>query len=157
MEVPESELGTLWEEQDLVNQQTDMLLKAINVEIVGEKTVNGVECYEVTIEPDMEQLLALVGEQMGDFMAEDMDASEMNEAIDMIKDFSVKQWYDKTTCLPVRSEIEMSMIDEGENTEMNIAMEMNTKYSNINKSVSIEIPDAAKNAADMGEWSEMMQ
>ncbi|MDD5093442.1 MAG: hypothetical protein PHV74_03560 [Dehalococcoidia bacterium] len=156
MDVPDSELGAVWEEQNWVNQQTDMLLKAFNFEVVGEKTVNGVACYEVTMEPDMMQLLGLLGEQLGDFMPEDMDASEMSEAMEMFKDFSVRQWYDKKTFLPVRSEIEMNLMDEEENIEMNIAMEMNIKYTSINQPVSIDLPNAAKNAVNMGEWSEAM-
>lgn len=156
MAIPESQWGTVWDEQNIMNQQTDLLLNAYNIEIVGEKTVNGVKCYEVTMEPDMKQVMALFGEQMGDYMPEEMDPSEMEEAMDMIKNLSIRQWYDKETFLPVRAEISLSFEDEGEDISMDMNMEMNMKYSKINKPVTIELPKEAEDAVNLGEWSETL-
>lgn len=154
MAIPESEWGTVWEQQDIMNQQTDLLLSAYNVEIVGEKTVNGVKCYEVTMEPDLKQVMELFGAQMGDYMPDEMDASDIEEAMDMIKNLSIRQWYDKETFLPVRAEMSLSFEDEGENTTVDMSMEMNMKYSRVNKPVTIELPEEAKGAVNLGEWSE---
>ncbi|MBM3133043.1 MAG: hypothetical protein FJZ95_08440 [Chloroflexi bacterium] len=156
MGIPESQWEMAWDEQDWLNQQTDLLLKAYNVELIGEKTVNGVECYEVTMEPDMKQVFDIFGQQMGDFMPEGTDPSEFDDALDMFKSISIRQWYDKETFFPVRAEMSMSLEDEGEEVNMDMTMEMNMKYTNINKSVSIKLPDEAEDAVDMGEWSEVM-
>lgn len=156
MAIPESEWGTAWEQQNMMNQQTDLLLNAYDVEIVGEKTVNGVKCYEVTMEPDLKQVMELFGEQLGDYMPDEMDASEIEEAMEMIKNLSIRQWYDKETFLPVRAEMSLSFEDEGENTTVDMSMEMNMKYSRVNKPVTIELPEEAKDAVNLGEWTDTM-
>ncbi len=153
MEIPEDEYSgfeDIWESQNLTSQQEDLLFEAAEVNILGERKVNGVDCYEISIVPNMEQLFDLMMSQdMSGYLSEDFDTSEMDEALELLDDFSIVYWYDKSTFLPVKMDIEMTMSDEEENLDMALDMEVNMKYSNVNKSVTIKLPSDAKNAVDM--------
>ncbi len=155
MEMP---LGT-WESQDMVSQQTE-LLESAELEISDGGNVNGASCYKVKMTPDMLELFNSLmsqpgmGEGLGvDPLPEGMDASEL---ADMIKDFSVTQWYAKDTFFPMKAEIEMEMVITAEDMgvpgeegsmDMNISMTMN--FKDYNKSVSIKLPSEANEAMDM--------
>ena len=153
MDVMEDEYSgfeDIWESQNLTSQQEDLLFEAAEVNILGERKVNGVDCYEVSIVPDMEQLFDLMMSQdMSGSLSEDFNYSEMDEALEILEEYSITYWYDKSTFLPVKMDIEMTMSDEEEGLDMSIDMEVNMKYSNVNKSVTIKLPSDAKDAVDM--------
>ncbi len=154
MEMP----GT-WESQDMVSQQTE-LLEAAELSISDGGKVNGASCYKVKMTPDMAKLYDIMLQQPGlggglgaGDLPEDMDMSEL---MDIIKDFSVVQWYAKDTFYPMKAEMEMNMVispeemgmpEEEGTMEMDMAMTMN--FKDYDKSVSINLPDEAKGAMDM--------
>lgn len=153
MEIPEDEYSgfeDIWESQNLTSEQEDLLFEASEVNILGEEKVNGVNCYKVSIVPNMEQLFDLMTSQdMSGYLSEDFDTSEMDEALEILDDYSIIYWYDKSTFLPVKMDIEMTMSDEEEDIDMSIDMEINMKYTNLNKPVTIKLPSDAKDAVDM--------
>jgi hypothetical protein len=153
MEIPKDEYSgfeDIWESQNLTSEQEDLLFEASEVNILGEEKVNGVNCYKVSIVPNMEQLFDLMMSQdMSGYLSEDLYYSDMDEALEILDDFSIIYWYDKSTFLPVKMDIEMTMFDEEEGLDMSIDMEVNMKYTNFNKPVTIKLPSDAKDAVDM--------
>ncbi|MFO8102270.1 MAG: DUF6612 family protein [Dehalococcoidia bacterium] len=160
MEVPGS-----WDEQDMIAQQID-LLESAELEISDGGKVNGESCYKVKMTPDMRELFESVmsqpgmGGEMGvGTLPEDMDISEF---ADMVKDFSVTQWYAKDTFFPMKAEIEMNMVMTaadmgmaGGDGSMDMDMSMTMNFKDYNKSVSIELPAEAEGAMDMSESMDM--
>lgn len=156
MEMP----GT-WEQRDMVSQQTD-LLEAAKLNISDGGKVNGVSTYKVEMTPSMRDLYNILMSQQG--ISEGVGAGslpsdmEMEEIADMIKDFSVVQWYDKDTYFPMKAELSMTMemTDDmmgmgGGSGEMDMDMSMTINFKDYNESVSISLPSDAKNATDMSD------
>lgn len=150
MRLSADEYGSYWEQQDWLGQQTDLLLDAFDVEILGKGKVNGIDCYEIRINPDMEQLFEIMI-QDGLMGSGEVDPLDMEEATDAITDFSVKQWYAVDTFLPIKSEMHMAMVDEETGADIDMNMVMNMKYSKVNEPVTIVLPPEAKEAVDMSD------
>ena len=152
MEIPEDEYSgfeDIWESQNLTSQQEDLLLEASEVKILGERKVNGVDCYEVSIVPNMDQLLDMMMDQdTSGYLAEDLYYSDTDEVMELSEDYSITYWYDKNTFQPVKMDIEMTMSDDA-GMDMSMDMEINMKHLSFNKPVSINLPSGAKNAMDM--------
>ncbi|HWQ18834.1 MAG TPA: DUF6612 family protein [Methanotrichaceae archaeon] len=62
LQVPESDL--LWQQQNMVAQQSE-LLNASTITVAGSETVNGLDCYKVTVVPDINVYAAILSQQMG--------------------------------------------------------------------------------------------
>ncbi|NQT72573.1 MAG: hypothetical protein HQ553_07355 [Chloroflexi bacterium] len=153
MEIPEDEYSgfeDIWESLSLTSQQEELLWEAAEINILGERKVNGVNCYEVSIVPNTEQFFDIMTTQnMSVYLSEDFDASDMDKALELIDDYSITYWYDKSTFQPVKMDIEMTMSDEEEDMDISINEEIYMKYTNLNKSVTIKLPSDAKDAVDM--------
>ncbi len=157
--------GNTWEDQDMVAQQTDLLEHA-DLSISNGGKVNGEDTYKVVIVPkDLRSLYESMGSSLG--MTEGLGTGlpsdiDMDEFEDMIKDFSVTQWYAKDTYFPMKAEMDITMVMtsdaagmEGMGGDMNMEMEMTINFKDYNKSVSIELPNDARNAPDMGGLMDM--
>ncbi len=155
------EIPGAWEQQDMVSQQTE-LLKAAQIEISDGGNVNGASCYKVEMTPNMRDFFEMMMQQQGvsdslggSALPADMD---MEEIADMIKDFSVTQWYAKDTLFPMRAEMTMDIVMTPEMMDMpeeqgTMKMDMTTNmdFKNYNEAVSITLPAAANNAMDMSD------
>jgi len=62
LQVPEA--GLLWEQQNMVLQQSE-LLNASTITVAGSETVNGQDCWKVTVVPDINVYAAILSQQMG--------------------------------------------------------------------------------------------
>lgn len=155
------EMPGAWDQQDMVSQQTD-LLEAAKLDISDGGKVNGASTYKVEMTPSMRDLYEIMMSSQGiseglggTTMPTDM---EMEEIADMIKDFSVVQWYAKDTYFPMKAEMSMKMemtddimgmgVGSG---EMDMDMSMTINFKDYNESVSITLPSDAKNAIDMSD------
>lgn len=94
----------LWEEQDIVSQQLDILV-GVEVELVGTQTVAGTECYVLDVTPDMDELaelMALSGAEEG--------PSPGVDYAEVITEFSVRQWVATDTYFTRKLDIDVSMV-----------------------------------------------
>lgn len=129
----------IWETQDFVKSQRD-LMKDIEVKLCGSENVNGVDCYILEMKPDKDEILQLLGQQMGDISG--ISSTEMSE---MIKSIELKEWIAKDTFLVRRTVTDMQMETEGKT--LNIEVTLNVY--DYNKAMNIELPEEAKNAQDI--------
>lgn len=128
----------LWEEQDIVSQQLDILLDS-EVELVGTQTVGGTECYVLDVAPDLAKLWDWA--QMQEWMEEDTGF----DPEDVISEFSVRQWIATDTYFPVKAVIEMTMTIESQTIDMTMTMLM----YDFNEPVSIVLPPEAEDAVEV--------
>jgi hypothetical protein len=130
----------MWEEQDLGGQQFDLLEESVTVELLGIETVSGIECYKVSVNPDMNELWNWAMSQEG------MDDMDMGYDVEeMIDDFTLIAWVAKDTFYTVKTYIDMTMTVEGETTSMIMTM---TLYA-FNNPVYISLPAEAADAVEM--------
>jgi len=88
MRMPEG----MWEQQDQVQQQVDLLKAADEVNYLGTENVNGVECYVVEIVPDLDSVRQMMEQMQGQMPAMgDLDLSGMDLG-QMVKQVSMTQY-----------------------------------------------------------------
>ncbi len=143
----------LWQQQLAVEQQIELLETAVDISYDGTATLNGVECYVFKIEPDMEEIDALLTEELSglgfDFSGVDLS--------DFYKEIVVKEWLAKDSYLVMKSEfkavVEISAEEVGATADdfdkMNMDIEMNMNFYDYNQPVSIILPDEALNAEEV--------
>lgn len=133
----------LWEkQQSSLMQYEELLNNTIEVNIIGEETVNGVACWKLDIKPDMEKILdwyqTAMSDELGD-LPDDMDLSKM------FKDVKLKLWIAKDTYNTVKCDMTMSMEIEGSVMEVSMIM----TQSKFNQPVTITLPAAAASATEV--------
>lgn len=144
----------MWQQQDMVGQNLELLATAFEVNYKGTETVSGVECYVFEIEPDLDLLNAVLSQQ-----ATGLDILELSE-LDFgmfYKDLTVKQWLAKDSYHLMRVEIELVMEmapdDFGATSEdfdeMTVEVGMTMRFYDYNQSFTIELPEAALEAEDV--------
>jgi len=168
MAIPQQE--DFWVSQDMISQQTQ-LLEASDLKISDGGRVNGIDCYKVEMTPDMLTLYeAMMGQPgmtqgMGSGLPEDINIVDL---MDMIRDFSVTQWYAKDTFYPVKADMYMEMVLTSRNAaailgddadmfsgEMEMIIDMTLGFTDHNKPVTIELPAEASSAIDMSGMIDM--
>ena len=169
-EVPVGDLAL----QDLVKQQAE-LLEASEIEILGKEKVNGVDCWVVSMVPNIDKLVeiltqqpimsqgmpgGLAPEEMPQGMMEGMMKGMLEEILGKaITNMSIKQWYAKDTFFPMKLEMQMTIEISSEDLpipitveeEFEIKMDMNLAMlaHGFNEPVSIRLPPEAENAPEM--------
>jgi hypothetical protein len=136
----------LWEQQQSSLMQYEELLKnTIEVNVIGEETVNGVACWKLDIKPDMGKILdwyqTAMSDELGD-LPDDMDFSKM------FKDVKLKMWIAKDTFYTIKCDMTMSMEIEGSV----MAISMTADYSKFNQPVTITLPAAAASATEISSY-----
>jgi len=135
----------------------EVYLNASEVTVTGSETVGGIDCYVLQVTPNIEQTIEYLWPlsiyQL--YPAEIMLGWEQPAAygaspMEMLRDYSVKQWIAKDTYFIVKAEIDidyrMVMIG-GSEVETHIATRL--FYDSYNQPVSIELPEEADNAPEM--------
>jgi len=155
-ELPEEYL----EQADLLELPIE-LLEAFEVEVTGSEKVDGIECYVLEINPDMEQLWQM-------FETTELEMADIPEDFEghldeMFRSFSVRQWIAKDTYLLTKQEIEMTMEftpetmgfpeEEGEAA---IDLFITLLFYDYNQPVSIELPPGAEDAMDIMDFMDYM-
>lgn len=149
-----------WEQADLLELPIE-LLEAFEVEVTGSEKVDGIDCYVLEINPDMEQLWQM-------FETTELEMADIPEDLEghldeMFRSFSVRQWIAKDTYLLTKQEIEMTMEftpeamgfpeEEGEAA---IDLFITLLFYDYNQPVSIELPPEAENAMDIMDFMDYM-
>lgn len=145
----------LWEEQNLLEQQMQLLTAPVETNLMGTEEVSGTACYVVEITPNMETFSNWLSQQQAAGM-EDMDWEELDLA-DLFKELSYKCWIAKDGYLLMKAEIYLLMeitpkdveAAEGEFEKMTMDMNMEMKLYDYNQKVSIELPPEASGATEM--------
>jgi len=141
----------LWEKQNQMEQQVDFLRSAVKIDIIGQETVNGIDCYILDIQPDMVALFEWYESQQQELTSK-IDYSQLDIGR-MFKDFSLKEWVAKDTFLPVKNDISMELEFtagdiglENQTAGMTAEMQAQVYYYDINEPVTITLPRAALDA-----------
>lgn len=144
----------LWDQQNQLSLQLDLLKTAVQVTSLPDETVNGVDCYVLSVQPNISALASLISSEISQ-----SSASSQIPNIDfskMIKNVSATEWVSKTDYLPAKTDIQITMdiqaSDIGVPTttfgEMTTNMSSQVTYTNYNKPVSITLPPDAANATE---------
>jgi hypothetical protein len=145
----------MWEMQNQIEPQIEMLQSAVEVNLLGSEDVNGTPCYVVEIIPSMEALSDLLAQQQTPGM-EDLDFGELN-LTDLFEKMSIIEWVAKDSYLLMKSEINMLMelsaedvgATQGDFEKMTMDMNMEMILYDYNQAVSIELPQEALKALEM--------
>lgn len=132
------------------------LLDAVEVNLIGSETIDGIDCYVLELIPDVDQLWQLAMQQSdigGQGMLPSIDDELLSE---MFQDFSVKYWVAKDTYLLAKAIIDWTMEltpeamgypDEEGVVNMDVSIIM-LAYG-YNEPVSIVLPPEAEDAEEM--------
>jgi hypothetical protein len=132
----------LYEQQRDSMMWSETLLKdAIEVDVVGEETVNGIACWKLDIQPDWERLFDWAQSEMSDIIGDLPSGLDFEQ---MFKDVDMTMWVAKDTYYNVRVDMAMTMDIDG--VELDVSGTMN--YSDFNQPVTIILPAEASEAID---------
>lgn len=139
------DMGEIWEEEDIAGQQLELMAEYVSVALLGSENVNGIDCYKLSVIPDLEELWDWYMTQEG-VEGEGLEF-DAGEAID---DFDITVWVAKDTNYIVKTDIEMKMTIEGESVDMTMSM----LFWDHNEPVYISLPAEAADAEewDLSEW-----
>ena len=130
----------MWEEEDQIAGQLDILEQYVDVKILGTEQVTGSECYVVEVIPDLQALWDWAMEEEG------MEGFDIDVDIEeMIKEFTFRVWIEKGTFYMTQSSVDMVMEILGQKMSM---VETITLYD-INEPVSIYLPYEAQDAVEL--------
>ena len=139
---------------NMVDQQLEPLESAVETELLRYEEVDGVECYVLSIVPDMEELMQWVSQQQGS--TQNVDWQDIAMVTDAFKKLTYICYITKDTSMLKRIVIEMEMeftpeqagvsASDFDTTTMIIDMDM--KLYDYNEPFSIDLPDEAENAIE---------
>jgi hypothetical protein len=143
----------MWAEQDIMAQQLN-ILSDVEVEFLGNETVDGTGCYVLDVTPDMEKLgalMQLMGAEEG--LPPDLDLE------DVITDFSVRYWIAADTYFTLKVSEDITMVFTPESFgippelvgefDATAHMAITITMHHINEPVSIELPPEAEEAEEV--------
>ncbi|MBN1161407.1 MAG: hypothetical protein JXA17_05630 [Dehalococcoidales bacterium] len=142
---------------NMVDQQLGPLESAVELELLRYEDVDGVECYVISIVPDMEDLMEWVAQQQGS--TQDLDWEEMAMVTDALKKLNYVCYITKDTSMLRRIVIEMEMKFTAEQAgasandfdTMTMIINMDMKMRDYNEPLSIDLPDEAQDAMDVSD------
>lgn len=130
------------------------LVKASKIEKISEEKVEGIDCYAVKVEPDIEELWKIVQQLL--MMPEQM-LENLSGLREMLKSGVFKQWLSKDDYLPIKEQIIIEIGSENvihtvhkeEKMDLTLKINISIVYHNYKEKVSIELPYEAKNAVEV--------
>jgi len=149
LKVPDPE--SIWASQNMAAQQV-ALLNISQLEVTGSENVDGQDCYNVKVTPDINAYAAVLSEQMGSSMPlAYMNLTELYErgTVDWTS------WISKDGSLLKKNDIRMSLAitpetlgltNESGDFQMNVDLQTQTLFRNYNQPVSIVLPEDARGA-----------
>jgi len=149
LQVPNA--SQLWGQQNMVLQQSD-LLNASRMTMAGSETVNGQDCYKVTVVPDINVYAAILSQQMGS----SLPLADMN-LTELFKNSTVEwtSWITRDTNHLAKNDIKMAFTitpeimgisPVGANFEMKVNLQAKMLFRDFDKPMNITLPDNATNA-----------
>jgi hypothetical protein len=149
-----------WQSLASDNFQT-ALLTSVEAEYLKEEKVGGVTCYVLDLTPDVSQLQAMLQGMLEEESLTPGEDVQLPNLESFVTNLSFKVWIAKDTSYVTKIEIVLSVHitpealgEEANGDVFDITLNMTMEASNFNQSVSIELPDEAKNA-DEGEGFEL--
>jgi hypothetical protein len=146
----------LWTQQSRMTSMTEFLKSPLNVEQLGSENIRGIDCYVLSITPDMKSIYEWMAGQT--FAGQSgMDPANLNMS-PSTGDFKIKEWISKTDYLVTRQQIGIKFnVSKGSTTtapsgtQNKIAMDMSAllDYYDYGKPVVIQLPPEALNAQEM--------
>ncbi len=144
----------VWQQQDQVGQYVELLATAVEVDYKGTETVNGVECYVFEIEPDMDSLTEILGQETSSLGILGLGGLDLGE---LYQELSVKEWLAKDSYLLQRAEIELVMEIRpgdvgatGDDFEkMTIYIEMTMRFYDYDQPFTVVLPPEALAAEEV--------
>ncbi|MDY6779182.1 MAG: DUF6612 family protein [Halobacteria archaeon] len=141
----EGELSEGWKELNVLEIQ-EKLLSISEVNYSGRDTINGMETYVLSIEPDPQKIKDIITSQLSG------SQTSLNADSIKVSDVSVKQWISKDGNYPVKLRIQLLMtadvssLDSGGSGSRRASIDtsMTVSLADINKPVNIQVPSAAK-------------
>ena len=159
-QVEDVSAGT-WESMHYWEHHVDLLQKS-EIELLGTEKVNNIDCYAVQLSPDMAEFLKmmLAEQQLGQqFSEEEIDivTTMLSSLFVRFMDISAKEWIDKDTHLPRKTEMIMDIyISPDEFMELGLIIlagyeftlgtNINLVMESYNEPLSIVLPPEAQEA-----------
>lgn len=159
-QVEDLSAGT-WESMHYWEHHVDLLQKS-EIELLGTEKVNNIDCYAVQLSPDMAEFLKmmLAEQQLGQqFSEEEIDivTTMLSSLFVRFMDISAKEWIDKDTHLPRKTEMIMDIyISPDEFMELGLIVlagyeftlgtNINLVMESYNEPLSIVLPPEAQEA-----------
>jgi hypothetical protein len=150
-----------WESMHYWEHHVDLLQKS-KIELLGTEKVNDIDCYAMQLSPDMAEFLKmmLAEQQLGQqFSEEEIDiiTTALSRFFVSFMDLSAKEWVDKDTYLPRKTEMIMDIyISPDEFMELGLVVlagyeftlgtNINLVVESYNEPLSIVLPPEAQEA-----------
>ena len=150
-----------WESMHYWEHHVDLLQKS-KIELLGKEKVNDIDCYAMQLSPDMAEFLKmmLAEQQLGQqFSEEEIDiiTTALSRFFVSFMDLSAKEWIDKDTYLPRKTEMIMDIyISPDEFMELGLVVlagyeftlgtNINLVVESYNEPLSIVLPPEAQEA-----------
>jgi hypothetical protein len=144
----------MWEQQNQIEQQIELLRSAVKVTSQPDQTVDGTDCYVFEVVPSVEALGELLSQQTSGMSG--LDYSQLDLA-DLFEEMSVKEWIAKDNYQVLKTEVFMRMqmrpedvgATEADFDKMVMDMNMTMRLYDYNQQVSIVLPPEALEAEEM--------
>lgn len=138
---------------DVVKQQMRILDSPTDIQNEGSETINGSDCYKLSVIPDMDAVVNYLNSQQSG-----TDYSQILDFKDALKSCSILCWVGKDNNLLMRVSIsinvEYSLQQVGFSTnpddQATTDIVMDLTMNNINEPFSVTLPPEANSAADQG-------
>jgi hypothetical protein len=144
----------MWQQQNQLDQQIEMLKTAIKVESLGEEVVDGTNCYVLSVTPDMAALAGFLASELQ--QGASADILKNVDLGKMFKSATVKEWVSKKDYLPLKVDMSMSLEMSPEDvgatssdfTKLTLDMTVLGTYADYNQPVTITLPAGAASAKE---------
>jgi hypothetical protein len=132
-----------WSSYDQMQMQVD-LLNFAKVERLPDESVDGKDCYVLKIIPDIDKFFETMMAQQG----VSTELSETTFLSDMMDDYTIKIYTEKSTDYIIKSYQELSMDMSFGGMSMSMDMQNSIVFSDYNQPVNINLPEDALNAVE---------
>jgi hypothetical protein len=142
-----------WMSGDELSKQTELLKTAQKVSLVGTEKMDGIDCYILQIDADMEMVKDWLLSQKG--LLSGLDLSTLNSQC--YKSFTSKQWIAKDSFLPMKT-VQDTVIEilpgNSGSTDDDFEKEIYETHAEMklfdhNKPMTIELPPEAQSAQEL--------
>jgi hypothetical protein len=147
----------MWEQQNQLVQQAEMLDNSDSVKYLGEEDIDDVQCYVVELKPSAESIEKLLS-QLDVPVASDFTDVKMDLG-SLIQEMVIKQWVAKDSYLFIKTQEHMAMeltpqdigLSANEFKKMRIVADIEMVFYDYDEPVSIELPVGALDATEISE------
>jgi hypothetical protein len=149
LQIPDASL--LWAQQNMVAQQSE-LINASKITVAGSETVNGQDCWKVTVVPDINVYAAVLSQQMGS----SLPLAYMN-LTEIYQSGTVEwtTWVTKDTNLLIKNDIKMAFTITPETMglspaagdfQMKVNLQSVMDFKDFNQPIHVVLPAGAYSA-----------